>query len=94
SIRPGDVLLCNPTEKPVLHRVARKSFGDAPHLVLKSDVGHQMHHVAATQVVGRLVAVKQSRLRLLKWSARAMLKSAALALLPQLVNRRPRRLPL
>ena len=84
DIQPGDVLLCNLLEKPILHRVSRTTAGKAAQFVMASDVGDQIHPATAEQVVGRLAAVKQSPARLVKWHTRRAGKLALSMLAPDL----------
>ena len=92
QIRPGDVLLCHTAGTPILHRVSQRVTGAFDHLVLKSDVGNQVHAVTAEQVVGKVVAVKRSPVRLLGWFGKKALRDALhrLGVGSQIANTAPR----
>ncbi len=84
DIQVGDVLLCDTSHKPVLHRVTERiEDGDDVRFVLRSDAGNQIHHVTPSQVVGRLVAARRNPARLSKWHLKQMVKTAARILLPE-----------
>jgi hypothetical protein len=84
DIQVGDVLLCDTSHNPVLHRVTERiEDGDDVRFVLKSDAGNQIHHVTTTEVVGRLIAARRSPVRLAKWHLKQLVKTAAHILLPE-----------
>lgn len=84
DIRVGDVLLCDTSHKPVLHRVSERIEEDGTvRFVLISDAGNQIHHVTPSEVVGRLVAARRSPVRLAKWHLKHIIKTAARIILPE-----------
>lgn len=87
DIQVGDVLLCDTSHTPVLHRVSERiDNGDDVRFVLRSDAGNQIHHVTPSLVVGRLVAARRSPVRLAKWHLKQMIKTAARILLPEAIQ--------
>jgi hypothetical protein len=84
DIQVGDVLLCDTSHTPVLHRVSKRiTDGEDVCFVLRSDAGNQIHLVTPSQVVGRLVAARRSPVRLAKWHLKQLVKTAAHILLPE-----------
>ncbi|MBN2525798.1 MAG: hypothetical protein JXR76_05340 [Deltaproteobacteria bacterium] len=89
DVQAGDVLLCDTIDKPILHRVIRRDGSSSePRVILKSDVGNQIHCVSSHEVVGKLVAVHQSPVRLFKWHLRQLARNAAWTLFPEHMQKR------